>query len=210
VSRSLVCISRASGSGGEEVGRLVADRLGFLFVDEELISRAAARGGVDPETVAEAEQRKPMFAGLLDYLKEGDTALADAPVPQHRDEPPSEAVPAFLRDAIHEVAEHGNAVIVAHAASFAVGASSQTLRVLVTASPQTRSTRLAAAAGLSETEAARATRRSDADRVDYLKRFYNIPEELPIHYDLVINTDTLSIDQASALIVQAATDRPPA
>jgi len=28
--------------------------------------------------------------------------------------------------------------------------------------------------------------------------------ELPIHYDLVINTDALSVDQAAALIAQAS------
>jgi len=209
VSCSLVCISRASGAGGEEVGRLVAERLGFLFVDEELISRAAARGGIDPETVADVENRKPMFAGLLDYLGEGGAVLATAPLAPRGAEPPSEVVRAFIRDAIHEVAERGNAVIVAHAASYALGASAQTLRVLMTASPQTRSKRLAAADGLGEKEAARTIRRSDAERVDYLKRFYKVGQELPIHYDLVINTDMLSIDQASALIVQAATDQPP-
>ena len=30
-----MCISRSSGAGGEQVGRLVADRLGFVYVDEE-------------------------------------------------------------------------------------------------------------------------------------------------------------------------------
>lgn len=202
--RSVVCISRAWGAGGEEIGRLVADRLGFLFVDEEVISNAAALGGIDPETVADEERRRPMFAGLLDYLGQGNAAIiATAPMPPPSDEPPSEAVRTFIRDAIHEVAERGNAVIVAHAASHAIGAGPTALRVLITAPPETRSTRLAAD-GVSDDEAARTIKRSDGDRADYLKRFYGVKEELPTHYDLVINTDTLSIEQAAALIVQAA------
>lgn len=208
MSRSVVCISHASGAGGEEIGRLVADRLGFLFVDEELISKAAARGGIDPEIVADEERRKPMFAGLLDYLAEPDAAVATTPAFRPTDEPPSEAVRAFIRDAIREIAERGNAVIVAHAGSYALGASSAALRVFITAPRETRSTRWGAANGLGDAEAARAIKRSDAARVDYLKRFYGVGQELPIHYDLVINTDTISNDQASALIVQAATDRP--
>jgi uncharacterized protein len=205
VARSIVCISHAWGAGGEEIGRLVADRLGFLFVDEELISRAAARGGIDPETVADEERRTPMFGGLLDDLSEADVrVLATAPESLLKEEPPSEAVRAFIRDAIGEVAERGNAVIVAHAASYAVGARPQALRVFVTAPRETRSKRLGAANGLSDAEAARTIKRSDAERVDYLKRFYGVGQELPIHYDLVINTDTLSIDEAAALIVQAA------
>ena len=39
---------------------------------------------------------------------------------------------------------------------------------------------------------------------DYLKRFYGVAVELPIHYDLVINTDALSVEQAAALIAQAS------
>jgi Cytidylate kinase-like family len=211
VPRSVVCISRAWGAAGEEIGRLVAERLGFLFVDEELISRAAERGGVDPETVADAERRKSLFAGMLDYLAQGSAAVvATAPMPPPSDEPPSEAVREFIRDAIHEVAERGNVVIVAHAASHAIGAGPKALRVLVTAPPETRSERLAVADGLEADDAVRAIRRSDADRADYLKRFYGVKEELPTHYDLVINTDTLSVDQAAALIVQAAADRPSA
>jgi len=42
-----VCISHASGAGGDDVGRIVAERLGFLYVDEEIIARAAAKGGID-------------------------------------------------------------------------------------------------------------------------------------------------------------------
>jgi len=38
-----VCISHAEGAGGEEVGRLVADRLGFVYVDEEIVARARER-----------------------------------------------------------------------------------------------------------------------------------------------------------------------
>ena len=45
---------------------------------------------------------------------------------------------------------------------------------------------------------------SDAGRRDYLKRFYKIDEELPTHYDLIVNTDVLSVEQAADLISRAA------
>ena len=207
MSRSLVCISRAWGSGGEDVGRLVAQRLGFLFVDEEIIARAAELGDVDPETVADAERRKSLFARWLDYLAQGGAALDATPLPPDWNEHPTEAVREFIRDAIGEVVERGNAVIVAHAASHAIGADPKALRVLVTASPETRSQRLSASEGLSDEEAARTIKSSDTERADYLKRFYGTKEELPTQYDLVVNTDTLSVEQATALIVLAAAGR---
>jgi len=200
--RNVVCISHASGAGGEEIGHLVADRLGFLYVDEDVIDRAAKRAGIDPETVAEEERRKPLFAGLLDYLAEGggQTVLAAGVAPEMR----SYAVRMFIRSAIQEVAARGNAVIVAHAASYAVGAGEQPLRVLITATPETRAARVGAAEELDDSEAARVIKKSDAGRADYLKRFYGVAEELPIHYDLVISTETLTVEQAAALISQAA------
>ncbi len=42
-----VTIAREYGSGGAEVGRRVAERLGWKFVDREIIERVAAMGNVD-------------------------------------------------------------------------------------------------------------------------------------------------------------------
>ena len=39
--RSVICISRAAGAGGEEVAQIVAKELGFRYVDEEIVRRAA-------------------------------------------------------------------------------------------------------------------------------------------------------------------------
>ena len=113
----------------------------------------------------------------------------------------------LIRSIIEEVADAGNAVIVSHAASMALGQREDVLRVLVTASTQVREQRLAAALGIDEKEAAQTVKRSDAGRADYIKRFYGISAELPTHYDLVINTDQLSPEDAAQLIVQAAGGR---
>jgi cytidylate kinase len=199
VPRDVVCISYASGAGGEDVGRLVAEQLGYVYVNEEIVLAAAARGGIDPESVAAEERRKPMFAGLLEHMAAG----VPLPAPPADDGVPSEAVREFVREAIAEVAARGNAVIAAHGASFAVSAERRPLRVLITAPFETRASRLAADERLEEREAAKILRRSDAARVDYLKRFYGVPQEAPTHYDLVINTAELPIDCAAALVVRA-------
>jgi cytidylate kinase len=45
---------------------------------------------------------------------------------------------------------------------------------------------------------------SDTGRRDYLRRFYDVDEELPTQYDLVVNTDVLSLEQAADLVAKAA------
>jgi len=191
------------GAGGEEIARLVSERLGFAYVDEQIISRAAERGGIDPETVADEERRKSLMSNLLAVMADGGAMYGPPPVAPTWSEPSSENVRSFIRDAIEEVAARGKAVIVAHAASHAIQSSAGALRVLITASPENRATRLAEADGLDGSEAAKAIKSSDAARTDYLKRFYGV-KELPTSYDLVINTDALSLDRAADVIVQAA------
>ena len=129
MKRRVVCISHNTGAGGSEIGRLVAQRLGFRYVDEDLV---------------------------------------------------------------------------AHAASHAISARSDALRVFVTASPQTRITRLCDVDRLEEPSAARAIKEADAARADYLKRFHEVDAEEPTQYDIVLNTDQLSIEEAAELVSAAA------
>jgi cytidylate kinase len=205
---SVVCVSHATGAGGNEVGRLVAERLGFRYVDEDLVSQAALRAGVDASEIADEERRKSWLARVLDDLAVGGgeawamTGLG--PYGAVGVATTSDELRAYIREAIEETAGHGKAVIVAHAASHALAGRQETLRVLVTASPATRAGRVAEAEGLDETRAARTIKDADAGRADYLRRFHGVEQELPTQYDLVLNTDQLSPEQAAALISEAA------
>jgi cytidylate kinase len=208
--KRVVCISHATGSGGSEVGRLVAERLDFRYVDEDIIAQAAAKGGVDPADLADEERRKSWLARALDEFGRGASGEAWAllgPMPPVPGEGvgTSEALRALIREAIEETAGRGEAVIVAHAASHAIGGRDDVLRVLVTASQDTRATRLGEVENLEQGSASKAVKEADAARADYLRRFHDVAEERPTQYDLVVNTDHLSFEQAAELVSSAAT-----
>jgi cytidylate kinase len=76
--------------------------------------------------------------------------------------------------------------------------------VLVTASAETRAKRIAVQRGIDEADAQGGLRAGDAERADYLQRFYGVRTELPTQYDLVINTDLLSHEDAAGIVAQAA------
>ena len=116
-------------------------------------------------------------------------------------------IQALIREAIEQTAARGDVVITAHAASHALEPSASILRVLVTASPSTRAVRVSEEAGVDIAKAERTVKAADAARRDYLKRFYNVAEELPTHYDLVVNTDLISLEQAAAIVSGAAAER---
>jgi cytidylate kinase len=207
MKRTVVCISHATGAGGSEVGRLVAERLGFRYVDEDIVAQAAAKGGVDPGELADEERRKSFLARMLDEFGRGASGEAWAllgPMPPPGQGATSDDLRALIREAIEETAARGDAVIVAHAASHAIGRRQDVLRVLVTASPDARAARLSEAEKLEEAAAVRAVKEADAARADYLRRFHDVDDERPTHYDLVVNTDQLSLEQAAELVSAAA------
>jgi hypothetical protein len=68
--------------------------------------------------------------------------------------------------------------------------------------------RLVAAQGIASEAAAAAIATSDRNRRDYFRRFYDIGQEQPTHYDLVVNTDVVTPEQAAEVIVCAAQGRP--
>jgi cytidylate kinase len=208
----VVCISRTLAAGGEEIGQAVAERLGYRVIDAEIIQRAAEKAEVDPTKVAQAEQRQSLVRRLISsiafaepsgamplqsYVVYPEAAFAAGQTLEGR-------LRGLIREVIEEVASEGQAVIVAHAASMALAGRQGVLKVLVTASPELRAERLIWASGLARSAAEIAVRNSDRDRADYFRRFYSLDQELPTHYDLVVNTDQLTPEQVVKLIVAAA------
>ena len=199
----VVTISRSTGAGGEEVARIVAKKLGFRYTDRQIVVRAAAEAGVSPESAAQAE-RTP---GLVTRVFEAVVSTPIEPVWSSYEALASHAEPAYeglFEAVIRETADAGNVVIVAHGASFPLAGMSGLMRVFVTASERVRAERLAREADLGASEAKKAIAESDRQRKEYLRRFYNVRQELPTHYDLVVNTDSLASSLAARLIVSAA------
>lgn len=215
----VVCLSLTTASLGEQIGNLVAERLSFRYVDEQVIERAAQLAQVDPKLVEAVEHRQPLLRGLMEKLAAARDLVGPATLavglPVFAVSPGRQGYRAtpddlrlLIRAAIHELASAGRAVIVAHAASMMLATRTDVVRVLVTASVETRARRLAAAQGIASEAAAEAIATSDGNRRDYFRRFYDIAREQPTHYDLVVNTDVLTPQEAADVIVCAVAGRP--
>jgi Cytidylate kinase-like family len=205
----VVAISRAAGAEGERIGALVAERLGFRYVDEEIIGRAAEKQGVDPAAIADAERRKGVIQRVLEGLGQsgpgGATPGGPLWIPDDATElAQSHDLRALIRETINETAAQGDVVIVAHAAAFALVGRDDLLRVLVTAPAAIRTRRLTEARDGDQAQAAKELKRSDEARAAYLKSFYDVERELPTHYDLVVNTEVLEPEAAADVIARAA------
>ncbi len=195
---TVIAIARTLSAGGEAIGRMVAGDFGMRYVDNEIIDQAATLVGVTEKDLAQAEigTSKGLIERIIESFASAGSA-ADIPATQ-----PVSALPGYEKvivDVIRRTAREGNAVIVAHGAAIALAGVEGVLRVLVTASTQTRMERLTTL-GRGMTSAQRLIEESDASRAEFLRRFYQHEAEVPTDYDLVINTDRLSADEAAALI----------
>jgi cytidylate kinase len=202
----VVCISALDGARGEEVAPAVAEQLGFRLVDEEIVHKTAADANIDPGQVAEVERRRSLAIRIMDSMGSStslSTLAMAGYVPPH-DAPDTGDLRQLIRATIEEVAQRGDAVIVAHAASMALGDRADVLKVMITAPRAARERALVEERGLDEKAAAKQIDKGDANRADYLKRFYGITQESSADYDLVLNTDRLGPEGAVQLVVQAA------
>jgi cytidylate kinase len=214
----VVCISRAYGAGAEGIAHTVAQRLGFRYVDDEIVAKAAEKAGVDVSLVADVERRKSFVTRIIEALASAPATEAVAlgggalGVGVYADVlPPGSGLELgaadhyreLIGEVIRETADGGEVVIVAHAAGMALRDRADVLCVLITGSTERRQKRISDVEAIGAAAAAKAVRESDKARADYFKRFYRMTEEVT-SYDLVVNTDRLATKTAAELICAAA------
>jgi len=204
----VIAVARQVGASGEEVARAIAQRLNFRYVDYQIIQDAAQEAGASPEAVSEAERAPSLLTRILETLARNPgmpeavwanpTPLAESPLYTSSD------YRKFIQNVIADIANTGNCVIVGHGGQAVLRGRPDTLRTLITGSPEVRARRLVKAMGIDEKEALKTVQRSDHERVIYMDRFHNIGWLSPDSYDLCVNTDHLNVEQAAELIAEAA------
>lgn len=204
----VISVSRQVGTAGEEVAQAVATRLGFQCIDYQVIQDAAREAGVSPETVSEAEHTPSLMTRLLEALARNPSMPAAAwadPIPMATNPLyTSTDYRRFVEQVIREMAAKEECVIVGHAAQVILRERFDTVRVLVTGSNAHRARRIQAGMGIDENEALKIIDKTDRERIDYFRRFYDTGWLTPCSYDLCISTDHLNPAQAAELVVRAA------
>ena len=105
----VVCVSHTTGSYGAQVAALVARRLGYRYLDEEIVVWAASEG-LEPDDVADAERRKTFWQRLFSepppvVALDAGAAYASLVPPAAELAPPLERYRQLIRDVIADTAE---------------------------------------------------------------------------------------------------------
>jgi len=186
----VVTISRESGSLGLDVGRRVAERLGFTFWDQEIVSEVAHRLHVEPERVSALDEYAPHAVQvMLTALRLASEGLVE----DYRDQ---------LRYLFASIGHHGAAVVVGRGAHCIIP-SIQALKVRLVAPLSTRIAHYEATCGVSHEEATRQVPAGDRQRVEFVRQTFHADLADPTAYDLVLNVGTYSATRADSMVLMA-------
>jgi cytidylate kinase len=184
---AIVTVSHEMGSGGAEIGVALAGRLGYRYVDQDMIGQAARVYGVGEEKLTQLDETKPSLFERFDVETQQYITV--------------------LQSALLDVAEEDNAVIMGRGGQVLLRGIPHVLRVRVMAPLDMRVKRVMKrmAGQMGETLDVRSTaemiRRNDHEKFGRMRYLYDVDWGDPSLYDVVINTEKLSNEAGVDLIV---------
>jgi hypothetical protein len=188
--RPIITVSRSFGAHGEEVARKLSELTGFQLLDREILDAIINDIGLqnkmvelfDEDTRSELES---WFYGMItgrivdksDYLKS-------------------------LTKVIGSILKYGETIIVGRGANVIVGRN-RGFHLRVTASRKKRAENVAERQVIPEEEALRQIEDSDKRKAAYFRKSFDVDINDLSLYDMIISTDSLSVDDVVELALLA-------
>lgn len=186
----VITISREYGSQGAKIGELAAEELGFSFWDQEIVHAIAEQTGASERLVESLDEHaRSALDDLLAASFVGDRSTEYAYVRE-------------LHRVVHTLQKHGAAVIIGRGAQFILEPD-EALRVRVVAPLADRVTGICARARIPRAEAEVRVQEVEKERRTFIRQTYKVDVADPHHYDLMLNTAGLSVEQAAHIVAAA-------
>ena len=196
----IITIGREYGSGGHEIGRLLAEKLGISFYDKQIISLAAEKSGLSPEFITNNEQR--VRSGFMQNLAASAAYQSGFFSSQYL--PLSETIFISQAQVIRDIAAKERAVIVGRCADYVLSGRKNTINVFIHAPIEDRVRRIMALYQLSEADAMKAIATSDKERGNHYFRYTDRKWGKAQNYDLSVNSSLLGIDGTVEMLADIA------
>jgi len=188
--RTVLTISREPGSGGRVIARRLAKEFGCQVFHQEVIHEMARRAEVSGKILETLDEKG------LSVLEDWISSLV-----YDRHIWPDEYLQHLMK-VIGVIGRHGDAIIVGRGANFILPPET-CLRLRVVASQKQRIESVVREFGVLIEEAKRRVIRTESDRRAFIRKYFNADIADPIHYDLVINMDRVSMNQAVGIVTAA-------
>lgn len=195
----IITIGREYGSGGREIGRLLADRLGIKCYDKELLTLAAKDSGLS-EDLFKSNDEKPTNSFLYSLVM--DTYSVGYSTSSFIDMPLNQKVFMAQYDTIKKLAESESCVIVGRCADYALKDMPECISVFIKASTEFKVNRIMKLYDYSENKAKDIITKTNKKRSNYYNFYTNKRWADSRSYDLCIDSSELGIDNCVELIMQ--------
>ena len=204
----VITINRELGSGGRTVGRKLADKLNVPFYDKALINELKKKFNLDTEQIEKLKSGKSdwwrEFINSALYLGQGMNELWYYQRMTGKEGYLVTSNDMFEQDKeiLTKVAEEESCII-AGRSGFSVFANHPNhLSVLIQAPLEHRIQRIMSKQELSREEAEKIIKKVDEMRENYVKKYSGTSRYDTRNYDLVINMEGKTEDEAVDLILQ--------
>lgn len=184
---AIVTIARMTGSGGEQIGKAVAEKLGYEYVGKNrILAGVEVRGEKWLEWGKEMDEHGPSLWERFDRSFAGFVSLVES--------------------GIYEYALEDRKVIAGRGGNWLLKDVPFALRLLFTGSREERARRVSDQEHVNIETARRMVEYSDHERTEYLSIVYHRDPFDPNEYDMVFNTDRRDLDD----VVRQVVDQIPA
>lgn len=188
--RPIITVSREFGSLGATIGEEVAERLGFTFWDQEILHVIAQETGVQQSLLETLDEH--VRGRIEDFISEQIMGAKST-------------IASYVGHVVRVVrsfAEHGGVVVVGRGSQFIVDPA-LALRIRVVCPREARVSGYAERQGINLEQAAREVDQRENERQEFHRRYYQREANDASAYDLVINTESLSVAKSVDLVLEA-------
>ncbi len=202
---AVITISRQLESLGDDVAKLVAEKLGYQIFDKKAMAQVGQQLGMAAGTVESAANFQPASKGLLErwFGNYQDPLGSSTWTFGAQNDALQDLTLAQVMDIINAGYKKGNVVIVGRGSMAALQNKPDVLHVRIQAPIALRVQRLAQREKCTLEEARGKIRARDLSDVDWIKRYFGLDSHDPQLFDLIINTAKISPADAADLVVQA-------
>ena len=180
--KNVIAIGRQFGSGGHDIGKALAEKLGYDFYDAEIIQMTAGTTGYTPEFIKKNEEI--MTNSLLYDLVNQMYLNTD-----RQDEAPKDKIFEAECQVIRNLAKKGNCVIVGRCADYVLRNYGNCLKVFFSAPLVSRIRRVAQRQNITEGEAKATVQKNEKLRADNYRYYTRRMWGAAGNFDLSLNTD---------------------
>ena len=196
---AVLTISRMFGTGANELGESIAQRLGYSFFNNELIQMVAQQAKVSADWVASVEKEAGgkfqkfistlVPKSLMDMILNSDYGLRD-----------EEIYIDLLSQVITKIADEGDAVILGRGTQFILKDRPGTYHLLLVADLEYRIGYIQERFELTKKQAVLAVAMEDKRRVNLYRKFGKVDYNQTDHYHLVFNMSSIDTAQVGDML----------